>query len=339
LACFKTPAFIDKRSNITLSGFIYIGLCQDSILLLRIDFSEKISRDESLEIIGYVLHSFSAQVLKPNKYYTHFIHEFKFGGPSDENWYKSDIRDSRSIKLFSKSDKKTYFLAKSETANYNEKKIHYSAPNNISLSLNLMKKSLKKANLLYGKLIIKNSDKKIELGSDLRSELYDLFEEIQTSIIFSYISIEAFANAVIPEDHKHERFNEKGIQEIWNKENIERWMTTSEKVGLILPTIFKSSDIKAEPFWSSFKDLEKLRNFIVHQKTMENGTRLDSEIYAEMLHPTIFQKIQSSINVIDFFYKINNAHAYFPLGFGIARFQVIEIESMEKHFKEVTGDD
>lgn len=152
-------------------------------------------------------------------------------------------------------------------------------------------------------------------------------------MIFSYISIEGLTNAVIPDDYKLERKNERGILEVWNKENIERWMSTSEKVGIILPKILKSTDVKSESFWSNFKELEKLRNSIVHQKTIENGTRLEASLYHEMLKSNVFDKIQSSLKVIDFFYKLDSAHPYFPLGLGIARFQISKIESFEKHFK------
>jgi hypothetical protein len=71
----------------------------------------------------------------------------------------------------------------------------------------------------------------------------------------------------------------------------------------------------------------------------DSGTKLDSEIFNNMLNPLVFEKIESSLKVIDFFYKLNNAHPYFPLGFGIAKFQVSEIESFDKHFKILTDED
>jgi len=198
-----------------------------------------------------------------------------------------------------------------------------------------MKKSLKKSKLLYKTLFSHKVKNKLNLGINSKKELYDFFEEIQTSIIFSYISIEAFSNAAVPEDYEYEKINEKGIKEIWNKKNIERWITTSEKVGSILPKILQSTDIKKEFFWTDFKNLEKLRNEIVHQKTIQKETALDTSIYGEMLNSSIFTTIESSIHVIDFFYKLNNAHPYFPLGLGIANFQVLKIDSMEKHFKKL----
>ncbi|MGC3945547.1 MAG: hypothetical protein QM762_13690 [Chryseolinea sp.] len=338
VVCFETPAFVDTRMDKTLSGFIYLGLTDDSIILLKVDFSIDIPKEESLEIIGYILHSFHETVLKPNKHYQNFNHSFKFGGPSDENWFKSDIRDERSIKLFSKADQKTYFLARSEKAKHLHKQISYPPPNNISLSLSLMKKSISRAHAKL-KQLLSTEGKVLNIDADQKPLLFDYLEEIQTSAIFSYIAIEGFANAVIPEDFQYDRTNERGIKETWSKQNIERWMSTSEKVGVILPMILKSDDIKTQPFWPDFKGLEVLRNDIVHQKTIDRGTKLDPGIYSQMLGDNIFQTIASSVKVIDFFYRIDNAHPYFPLGLGIAKFQVHEIESMEKHFRHLNDDE
>ncbi len=333
--CLKNPPFRDVIQKMDLHGYIYLGLTDDSISLLRIELSVDLPKEKSIEIIGYIIHSLHEDVLKPKKYYPDFNHKFEFGGPRDENWFSNDLRDERSIKLHSKSDHKTYFLSKSEKVKIADKNISYTAPNNISLSLSLMKKSLNEARKIYKRLILKVPGKKVEIKSEIRAELYNYFEILQTSIIFSYIAIEGFSNAVIPENYLHERVNEKGIKETLTKENIERWMSTSEKVGTILPLILKTSDIRAENYWATFKELEQLRNDIVHQKTIEKGTKLDTKVFNQMLNPKVFERIASSIKVIDFFYKVDNAHPYFPLGFGIATFQVHKIESMEKHFKVI----
>ena len=52
-----------------------------------------------------------------------------------------------------------------------------------------------------------------------------------------YTAIEALSNLLIPREYKIERKNNKGVLEIWNKDSIERWMKTSEKIGGIIPSI------------------------------------------------------------------------------------------------------
>jgi hypothetical protein len=331
--CVKSFLFEDKVLGKTLSAKLFIGLTSTEIRLLKFEIDHDVSEEHLLEIMGFVLDAFHESVLKTSTHYKDFNHDFQFGGPTDENWLSIDIRDSRTIKLYSEKEKKTYFLSSTEKTIIDSTEISYVAPNSISVSLSLMKKSLKKAKSIYATIIPKSKNNKRKIGIDIRSDLYDFFEEIQTSIIFSYIAVEAFSNAAIPENFEYEKFNEKGIKEIWSKSNIERWMTTSEKVGILLPKILNSSDVKQEPFWPTFKSLEKLRNEIVHQKTVQSETALDTAIYSKMLDQSIFNIIESSIQVIDFYYKLNNAHPYFPLGLGIAKFQIEKIESMEKHFK------
>jgi hypothetical protein len=335
VCCFRTPNFFDNVKNVLTAGYLHFALSEDCIFLLLIDADNTIPKEESLEHMGFLLNLFTEDLLRGNKYYNFFRHDFSFGGPRDENWYSNDLRVQRSIKLRSKADQSTVFLVKSESTKVGKREITYSSPNNISLSLSIMKKSAYRAKLLFNTLIMEKKETKINLNGEFESSLYDYFEEVQTSLMFAYIAIEGLSNAAIPDNYQFERFNDKGIKEIWNKENIERWMSTSEKVGTILPKVLSSTDIKAENFWSDFKGLEKLRNEIVHQKTIDDGTRLEASLYGEMLNPHVFDKISSSIKVIEFFYKLDSAHPFFPLGFGIATFQIAEIESFDKHFKVI----
>lgn len=332
--CLQLPEFTDTRFNKILSIKIFIGLTLDSIILLRIDVPDY-SKEDALPVIGYVNNLFHEKVLKPNKYYTKFNNVFLFGGPNDENWYDKDVRNKRTIKVYSKSDKATFFLGKQSSTVIKNIKFSYDVPNNISVSLNIVKKTSERAKKLYQN-ILKKEQNANKYSEHNRNDLYDYFEEIQSSIIFSYITVEGLSNAAIPSNYKYTRINEKRIKEILHKENIERWVSTSEKVSEILPKIFKSSDIKSEKFWSKFKELESLRNSIVHQKTIENDTELDEELYKKMLNPNIFEIINSAYAVIDFYYKLDNAHPYFPLGLGIATFKAIEIDSMKKHFKVIS---
>lgn len=331
----QTPWYTNDHFKTTFSGGLLLGLTDDSIILLKITFSVTIPDEIIMEHLGFIIDIFHKEILKPNKNYELYNHDFKLGGVTDENWQRSDIREERLIRFHSKADNRIYVLAKGDNAKVNDKKVFYTTPNNIALSLSIMKKSYKQANTLHKNLIVSRKEKKIDLKDAEKSKLYDFFEEIQACIIFAYIAVEAFTNAAIPETFKYTKTNDKGIEETWSKENIERWMQTSEKVSKILPDILKSSDIKVESFWPKFKELERVRNEIIHQKTVNKGTELNQALYVDMLKPTIFETVKSSLQVIEFFYNLDNAHPYFPLGMGIAKFQVMPIEDMATHFKAV----
>lgn len=329
--CFKSPYFRNTHLKITFYAKIFCAITDDQILITKISLSEDIQMPDKVFAINHIIDRFHEEVLKSNKYYKKFNHELIFGGPNDENFYQSDIRNERLTRIYSKSDQTTYSFAKGEEGEIDGKRIVIFTPNNISLTLSLMKKAYKKALKLHNSLFNKNYQT-IALEEAEQGALYDFFEEIISSIIFAYISVEAMANAAIPEDYELEKINEKGIKEIWSKDNIERWMSTSEKTGNILPNILDSSDIKKEKFWTYFKDLENLRNELIHQKTNNSGTKLDVSIYKELIKPITFKMIKSATSVIQFFYDLDNSHPYFPLGLGIAEFQIKEVDDIMDHF-------
>lgn len=345
--CLKTPCYKDNGRNLIFYSKIFVGLTDNYISILKIELHDLVARvniettfspDEKIKAIFHFAKLFHDSVLKSNKSYGKFDYKFEFGGPLDENYFKDDIRDERSLKTYSKHDKKTYFFAKGKQAKIEDKNLVFFAPNNISMSLSLTKKSFKNAKKTFKALLNGRNEKTIKLENKDKGLLYEYFEEITTCIIFAYIAVEAFTNAAIPEDFQQERFNDRKVKEIWSKENIERWLSTSQKVSEVLPIILKTSDIKKEDFWQQFKALEKLRNDIVHQKTIENGTSLSSEMYVDLLSPEVFQKIKSAISVIKFFYDYDNAHPYFPLGLGIAKVQIKEVENIYDdfgHFEEI----
>ncbi|MCW3117386.1 MAG: hypothetical protein JWM28_1468 [Chitinophagaceae bacterium] len=185
------------------------------------------------------------------------------------------------------------------------------APNNVALLLSVSEKYADTAKILYKSKIdpkiINHStqaakmDKKkfLQQNSSLAA---DYIEQIQIAIVFSFTAIEAFINLSIPEDYKYEvQVKNKGITEIYNKEAIERWVPLTDKISNILTVIYKTKKIESEKFWSNFKTLEKMRNNIIHQKSIDR-----TDFYKDYFQEQIFKIIESSSLLLQFFY---NAHA------------------------------
>lgn len=332
IVCLQTPYLRNDNLDLTFYAKIFLGITDNEIFIIKVTFSEEIKMPDRVFAINHIVEMFKQEILEKNKYYSDFTYNLEFGGPSDENFESTDLRNERMLRIHSKSDNRTYTLAKGSQANIGNQKVLFFPPNNISLTLSLMKKAYKKAFIMHKDLIRKKKEKTIKLEEDSRALLFDYFEEIVSSVIFAYISVEAMANAAIPEDYKLEKVNEKGIKEIWSKENIERWMPTSQKVTDILPSILNSGDIKTEKFWNNFKELEKLRNDLIHQKTVQSGTKLDSDIFQKLLKQEVFLKIKSAVSVIKYFYDLDNSHPYFPLGLGIAKVIIKEVDDIGEYF-------
>lgn len=332
--CLETYLMGGKEYDTPIKAKVFIGIIDTKIVSLSFDSEPQLRKDSRVFLIGSFIKLFLEDILIQNKYYSELKDSIDFPEAYDENYIANDIRSSRIKTVYDKETEKYIFLDASNKVVIENKELFFLSPNNISLSLNIMKKALNSAKSKYTSIIDSKTSNKIKLNQKEQAVLYDYFEEIITSITFAYISVESMANAAIPEDYTYKKENTKGVIEIWGKDSIERWMLTSEKLSNILPNIFKTTNITDEPFWPKFKELETLRNNIVHQKTKENGSILNDEIFKLILQKDVFEKIQSSLKVIKFFYDYDNGHPYFPLGLGKASMHIITIDSFNSTFEK-----
>jgi hypothetical protein len=215
-----------------------------------------------------------------------------------------------------------------ESFNIDKVEISFYPPNIIALFVNIAERELSRARDLYKSFIAPKLIKrrKVNFSEKEDSRLFDYFEYIQISIISIYTAIEALANVVIPYDYTLEKINQKKIKETWDKISIERWMSTVEKIGSIVPDILKIRSPKNESFWSSFLKLEELRNDIIHQKTSKDNQ--DESPFKKLLENNIFEVIDSGFSVIRFFCDNAKHHSLLPYGFGKVEIIPAEIDGI-----------
>lgn len=230
---------------------------------------------------------------------------------ADVSKYKFfDIRSHRPFgvqdtMLLQQIDKIEFSTKPTKSANTFE----YFTPNNVGLLLSKMEKSISKAKKIY--LSHLNPDKFNHTNSFKESIdkngyliqnsiiLYDFIEEIQTAIIFGYTAMEAFTNLSIPKDYVYTAAkNNKGIQEKYDKNAIERWLSLTVKIEKILVEIYKDTSLIKSPLWSKFKNFEKMRHDIIHQKSA-----LESDFYKDYLKKSIFETCLVPKNIIIHFYE------------------------------------
>lgn len=233
--------------------------------------------------------------------------------------------------------KKTVTVQPIEILKIGECEVSLPTPNNVALFSNISKKQLQQAINIHASLFGKklNKFKSIEILDDDIPRLFNYLECIQSSIVAIYTAIEAFCNIAIPKNYSITIKNQKGVTEVWDKTAIERWHKTSDKISTILPDIFKSKSPKEMSFWPDFKNLELIRNDIVHQKTTEktNENDVDARFLKKLLDPTVFNTVKSGFEIIKFFCEKDASHAYFPLGFGEAQLNPVTLNSWESHFQ------
>jgi len=242
----------------------------------------------------------------------------------------SDVRMARPIVYNVKSIKKFVTLQRSEMFDISGVEITFPTPNNVSIFANIANREKQQAKNIHSSLIMKDakSKKDIEIKNEDIKRLYNYLEHIQTSIIAIYTALESFANIAIPNDYTHTFKNNKGIVESYDKTAIERWLKTSEKIADLLPSILNSSSPKELPSWSNFKELESIRNDIIHQKTEKTTPSRDinSRFIGKLLNPNIFEIVEAGFDLIKFFCEKDIYHSFFPMGFSQAELKPIEIE-------------
>lgn len=218
-----------------------------------------------------------------------------------------NLRSGKPIIIHNKKKDEMLIVQELIEVSFSGRTLFFSRPNDISLSLNIANKAMKEAS------IHKENINKIKVGSSVYGNevecIYDYLEEIQKAIIFSYKSVESLCNSAIPNDYKYKKeINKKGISEEYSKEGIERWVATSEKLSIILPQIYNCDSPNRKAYWSKFKELEKLRNEIIHSKS--NST---SELLSFLLTIDIASYIQSCYDLIEFFFDKDRTNLLFPV--------------------------
>lgn len=249
---------------------------------------------------------------------------------------------ARPIIFHVKSINANVTLQRSEIFDINDVEIAFPTPNNVALFANIANREKQQAKNIYSSLIARDvkNKKDIEIKNEDIKRLYNYLEHIQTSIIAIYTAIESFANIAIPNDYTHTFKNNKGITESYDKTAIERWLKTSEKLTELLPKILNSSSPKELKNWSLFKELESIRNDIIHQKTekAENSNKLEpsrdinSKFIGKLLKPNIFEVVDAGFDLIRFFCDKDISHSFFPLGFSLAQLKPVEIEEFGDQF-------
>jgi len=246
-----------------------------------------------------------------------------------------DLRLMRPIAVKDKKNQMVYTLQQSQSFEIENKKIYFYKPNNISLFVNIAHRELKEAKKLYNEFVkIKlKENSPVEFKEEENSKLYDYFERIQLAVISIYTAIEALANVAIPRDFELEKINNKKVKEIWTKDNIERWLTTSEKLGDIVPEILKIESPKKIKLWAFFKKLEEIRNDIIHQKSTDDPNKVDTLFLRKLLKSDVFKITESGFAIIQYFCEKDKTHSFFPFGFGDVQIKPVELENFESHFE------
>jgi len=127
------------------------------------------------------------------------------------------------------------------------------------------------------------------------TRVYDYLELICTSVFFAYTALEAFVNEELPEDYVYEREEQtdSGIYVVrqFDKEQIERHLSLSEKLATVLPRATGKPSPKGTSTWEDFVHLGRLRDRVVHMKSEDRKRSKAHDMYpksiwSDLLNPS-----------------------------------------------------
>jgi hypothetical protein len=100
--------------------------------------------------------------------------------------------------------------------------------------------------------------------------LFDYFELCMVTITFSFQSLETFCNWEIADKVKGTfTIRRDGVDEIFTVDEMERRLSTEEKLGSVIPKLLSIPSPKGKKVWQDFKKLKHARDSIVHFKSLD----------------------------------------------------------------------
>ncbi len=220
----------------------------------------------------------------------------------DEN--SLEILDMRFLppKILITNDIQDYkFLSRSiEEVNIKRNTVRFITPSMVALQINIANEALREVKSLDNKIQNLYSKQNIDDGSlnnlliEHTLEIYNFIEHTQKAIIFSFTALETFINLSIPNDFIWQKTTSKKT-EVYNKEQIERYVSWKEKIDLVVTYIYEVPQIKKMSFWSDLTELLNIRNRLIHIKSSD-----DTEVLTELLNKNIFKICFSSQEYINY---------------------------------------
>ncbi len=166
--------------------------------------------------------------------------------------------------------------------------LSFATPSSVAMSLNVAAKAAASAQQLQLRIVheelIGPSGKAFGVTADTLPVLFDFLEQCMVSAVFAYQAIEAFANHVISRQMQAPMEVEtKGKKVVLQPDELEKRLTTSEKLSQVLPVVRGVSSPKGTALWQRFRELEDARDSTIHLKVRDQFAKDKDALFFKML--------------------------------------------------------
>jgi hypothetical protein len=219
-----------------------------------------------------------------------------------------------------------YLISRTETADHPD--FMFRTPNAAALALQSAFHAAERASALWPQIAFDEVQTPEGKGESVTLAsmpiLFDYFEECATTATASFRAIEAFANQTVG-THVHNpitlprrkrpeifqlsiirrfpfiKFLENKTSETLNSDEIEKRISTEEKISVIIPDIIQKSTPKGRREWQHFVELRDVRNAAIHFKSADQyltpGKTTTESLYYYLLNhdPRIYPRTALAI--------------------------------------------
>jgi hypothetical protein len=137
------------------------------------------------------------------------------------------------------------------------------------------------------------------------STLYNFFEQCMLSAVFSFQALEAFCNQVILRELKDSlevKRKEKRVTLCPN--DLERQLSTNEKLSQVLPKIRSVPTPKGKTVWEPFKRLQQARDATVHLKASDQYSTDHESLFFQFFSHKASEFPSAAAEMIRYFYPV-----------------------------------
>jgi hypothetical protein len=184
--------------------------------------------------------------------------------------------------------------------------IGFTLPSSTAMALNIAINAAKsakdfKSRIEYGKVVTPQGSG-LAVDHDSDEYLFNYFEQCMIAVTFSYQAIEVFCNHTIAREIKEAtEVKRRKKRVILSPLELERQLSTEEKISLILPKIKGLPTPKGKRPWEAFKKLKEARDSTIHMKNIDQQAVDTESLYFQFLSKDCDIFPQAAIAMIHYF--------------------------------------
>jgi hypothetical protein len=199
--------------------------------------------------------------------------------------------------------------------------IGFTTPSAVALALNLAMRASDQAQLRRAEVRESVAVSPFGSGTSVTHEttaaLYDYFEHCMTALTFSFQALEAYCNEVISDKVTAQYLfkNRRGTRSFTASE-VERCLSTEEKLGVVLPDLLDIPTPKGTRMWQDFARLKELRDATVHIKSRDSVPRVmkpsdldEATLFVRFLDIDVASFPKAAVSLIAY---LADRHVMFP---------------------------